>query len=115
MDLKKKYGLIGFPLHNSFSVNFFTQKFSQLGATHTYQNYPIANLDQLTSFLKNPENLSGFNVTKPYKEKVIPYLADFYKVNTYQEEKELGNPQLGVLLSGKKAVRFLNEIKNLVV
>jgi len=74
MDLKKKYGLIGFPLHNSFSVNFFTQKFSQAGATHTYQNYPLANLDELTSFLKNPENLSGFNVTKPYKEKVIPYL-----------------------------------------
>lgn len=44
-------------------------------------------------------------------EKVIPYLADFYKVNTYREMKELGNPQLGVLLSGKKAVRFLNEIK----
>lgn len=44
--------------------------------------------------------------------KVLPYLADFYKVNIYKEEKELGNPQLGLLLSGKKAVRFLNEIKN---
>jgi hypothetical protein len=44
-------------------------------------------------------------------EKVIPYLADFYKVVPYKEEKQLGNPQLGILLSGKKAVRFLNEIK----
>lgn len=45
-------------------------------------------------------------------EKVIPYIASFYKVNTYKEDKELGNPQTGVTLSGKKAVRFLNEIKN---
>lgn len=74
MDLKKKYGLIGFPLNNSFSVNYFTQKFSMNGNAHTYKNYPIASIDQLTSFLKNPEKLSGFNVTKPYKEKVIPYL-----------------------------------------
>ncbi len=74
MNLKKKYGLIGFPLNNSFSVNYFIKKFSQNGSDHTYQNYPIANLDQLIAFLKNPENLNGFNITKPYKEKVIPYL-----------------------------------------
>lgn len=74
MDLNKRYGLIGFPLNNSFSVNYFTQKFSQDGNAHTYQNYPIASIDQLKLFFKNPDKLSGFNVTKPYKEKVIPYL-----------------------------------------
>jgi shikimate dehydrogenase len=74
MDLKKKYGLIGFPLNNSFSVNYFTQKFSEFGEAYSYENYPISDIVQLKSFLSNPENLSGFNVTKPYKEKVIPYL-----------------------------------------
>jgi hypothetical protein len=42
---------------------------------------------------------------------VLPYLASFYKVNTFIEEKKLGKPQMGIMLSGKKAVRFLNEIK----
>lgn len=44
-------------------------------------------------------------------KKVLPYLASFYKVHPFIEEKKLGKPQTGIMLSGKKAVRFLNEIK----
>lgn len=47
--------------------------------------------------------------------KVLPYLGEFYKIPLYREEKELGNPQLNISFSGKKAIRFLNEIKNHLV
>ena len=69
-----KYGLIGYPLGHSFSVNYFNQKFVDEGIDATYENFEIPTIDILTEILDTNPNLRGLNVTIPYKEKVIPYL-----------------------------------------
>ncbi len=71
----KIYGLIGFPLAHSFSVDYFTKKF--IGEKFTgciYQNFEIPRIEELKSVLLT-ENLLGFNVTIPYKKQIIPFLS----------------------------------------
>lgn len=73
----KKFGLIGFPLGHSFSKNFFKEKFiKERYSETTYENYEINSLGELPDILTNNPDLIGFNVTIPYKEKIIPLLDD---------------------------------------
>jgi shikimate dehydrogenase len=72
----KQFGLIGFPLNNNFSVNYFTKKFEENGLPYAYDNYPLSDIASLSAFIQNTPNLSGLNVTKPYKTAVIPYLDE---------------------------------------
>ena len=69
-----KYGLIGYPLGHSFSVSYFNQKFSDEGINARYYNFELPNIDELLEVLGSNPELKGFNVTIPYKEKVIPFL-----------------------------------------
>ena len=72
--MPRKFGLIGFPLTHSFSARYFTDKFNREYITDClYENYPIESIEELPSLIKQ-ENLSGINVTIPYKESVIEYL-----------------------------------------
>ena len=69
----KTYGLIGYPLSHSFSKNFFTKKFEIEKINAKYINIEIENLNLFKKFIiKN--NLSGVNVTSPFKSKIINYL-----------------------------------------
>ena len=71
----KLYGLIGFPLHHSFSKGYFTEKFSKEAENnYAYLNFPIKDIDEIIPVIKENPDLKGFNVTIPYKEKIIPYL-----------------------------------------
>ena len=73
----KKFGLIGFPLGHSFSKNFFKEKFiKERYSETTYENYEINSLGELPDILTNNPDLIGFNVTIPYKEKIISLLDD---------------------------------------
>ena len=73
----KKFGLIGFPLGHSFSKNFFKEKFIRERYSEiTYENYEINSLEKLPDILTNNPDLRGFNVTIPYKEKIISLLDD---------------------------------------
>jgi shikimate dehydrogenase len=70
----KRYGLIGYPLTHSFSKKFFSEKFAKERIIDcTYDNFSIPDISELKNVLTLP-GLQGFNVTIPYKEKVIPYL-----------------------------------------
>ena len=72
----RKFGLIGFPLTHSFSKSFFQEKFFKEGINgYQYQNFPIEEIKTVTSLLEK-ENLSGFNVTIPHKENIIPFLLN---------------------------------------
>ena len=70
-----KYGLIGYPLGHSFSISYFNQKFADEGINATYENFEIPSIDDLPEIIDRYPNLRGLNVTIPYKEKVIPFLA----------------------------------------
>lgn len=69
-----KYGLIGYPLGHSFSVNFFNQKFSDEGINAKYINFEIPTIDQIIEVVSANPGLKGLNVTIPYKERVIEFL-----------------------------------------
>lgn len=71
----KQYGLIGYPLGHSFSKRFFTEKFTNEQIDAQYESYSIEKIDLIRSLISDP-NLSGLNVTIPYKEQVIPYLNE---------------------------------------
>ena len=70
----EKYGLIGYPLGHSFSISYFNQKFHDENIDAVYENYEIPNIDALSEVLDMNPELSGLNVTIPYKEKVMPFL-----------------------------------------
>lgn len=73
----KKLGLIGYPLAHSFSKKYFEEKFRKLSiAGYSYDLFPLASIGELPGLLKNEPQLTGLNVTIPYKEKVIPYLTE---------------------------------------
>ncbi len=69
-----KYGLIGFPLGHSFSKNYFNEKFENEGINAKYINFELPSIEGLAEVLDTNPELKGFNVTIPYKEKVISYL-----------------------------------------
>lgn len=68
------YGLIGYPLVHSFSRDFFNQKFIAEDIDAVYMNFEIEDLGILMELIAEYPNLSGLNVTAPFKEAIIPYL-----------------------------------------
>lgn len=73
----KYFGLIGFPLKNSFSSTYFNDRFKNLQMTdHRYQNYALASIDELPKLLTDTPDLIGFNVTIPHKQSIIPLLDE---------------------------------------
>lgn len=69
-----KYGLIGYPLGHSFSINYFNEKFENENIDAEYINFEIPSIDALPEILASNPELRGLNVTIPYKEKVISFL-----------------------------------------
>lgn len=74
-----KYGLIGYPLKHSFSIGFFNEKFKSENIDAEYINFEIPSIDRLPEILEENPELKGFNITIPYKEKIIPYLDQIDK------------------------------------
>jgi shikimate dehydrogenase len=70
-----KFGLIGYPLSHSFSRDYFTNKFHQLGlAQFSYDLMPIAHIEEVSTILRS--DIFGLNVTIPYKQSIIQYIND---------------------------------------
>jgi len=72
----KTYGLIGRNISYSFSKAFFSKKFEVEKIDAEYLNFDLASIDQIHNILKETPNLSGLNVTIPYKEDIIPFLSN---------------------------------------
>lgn len=73
----RKFGLIGYPLGHSFSKKYFTEKFQKENISGcSYENYPLKDIREIISLIKNEPDLTGLNVTIPYKSAVISYLDE---------------------------------------
>ncbi len=70
----RHYGIIGYPLHHSFSAKYFSEKFEQEGIEAEYSLYPIDMEDLRLKIEDLFHRLDGMNVTMPYKQTIIPYL-----------------------------------------
>lgn len=69
----KTFGLIGKNIDYSFSRNYFQQKFQKENINNCeYINFDIQNISEVESVFKKMN--SGYNVTIPYKEIIIPFL-----------------------------------------
>ena len=93
----RTFGLIGFPLTHSFSLNFFRNKFQQEHITDAeYLNFPIEKIEDVLQIFEN-KNLHGLNVTIPYKQSIIPFLDELDSFAS-----EVGAVNTVLLINGKK-------------
>ncbi len=88
----KRYGIIGFPLKHSFSPYIHNRAFGDLGIKAVYEKIEIepGKFEARIAELKSG-NYSGFNVTIPYKERILhfidqidPYAKAIGAVNTIE-------------------------------
>lgn len=77
--MRNKLGIIGNPLGHSLSPNLHGIAIEKLSETYTYEKWELAE-NELESFIQAVRNkdskILGFNVTIPYKEKIIQYLDE---------------------------------------
>ena len=76
----RKFGLIGKDISYSFSKTYFAEKFKKediKGAN--YVNFDLQSIEEFPNIFENNPEVSGLNVTIPYKEAVIPYLDKLSK------------------------------------
>lgn len=71
----REFGLIGYPLGHSFSKKYFGEKFEAENIDARYELYPLEVIDKFPELIQKVE-LTGLNVTIPYKEKVMKYLDE---------------------------------------
>jgi shikimate dehydrogenase len=75
--MEKVFGLIGAAVSHSFSKAYFDEKFFREGLRDFhYELFPLSNIKEIESLLKDTKGLAGLNVTIPYKEQVLKYLDE---------------------------------------
>ena len=69
-------GIIGKPLVHSYSKQMFNDKFKSENIDGKYEEFEIDDISQIVDIIDSNLDLLGFNVTIPYKQKIIPYLNE---------------------------------------
>ena len=110
----KIYGLIGKNINYSFSKNFFNNKFENEKIDAVYINFDIKKIEEFKTIVTE-NNISGLNITIPYKESIInqldyvdPTAKEIGAVNTIKFHDNI--------LSGYNTdyLGFYTSIKNIV-
>jgi len=75
--MEKIFGLIGATVSHSFSKSYFDEKFFREGLRdYRYELFPLTNISEIETLVKETKGLSGLNVTIPYKEQVMKFLDE---------------------------------------
>ena len=92
----KTFGLIGKTLSHSFSQEYFQEKFYKENISDCqYLNFEINDISKIKYLIKT-NNVSGLNITIPYKSSVTPFL-DFIS----EDAKEIGAVNTIKIIDGK--------------
>jgi shikimate dehydrogenase len=75
----QQYALIGFPLAQSMSKEFFEKFFRNNNINAKYQNIELEHISNFSKIVAQ-NKFSGFNITIPYKKAIIPFLDDLDEV-----------------------------------
>lgn len=115
----KKYGLVGYPLGHSFSMGYFNEKFKNEAINAVYENFEIPDIQDITTVIGSNPDLAGFNVTIPYKEKVMDYLdyiaPEAAEIGAVNVVKVTHNGERAVLKGfNSDVLGFVNSIKPLL-
>lgn len=74
----RKFGLIGKSLDHSWSKEYFRQKFFREKIIDcVYENFQLDDLKGFRGLVLRESDLSGLNITIPYKHEVIQYIDEF--------------------------------------
>lgn len=91
----RRFGLIGRNISYSFSRKYFSEKFAAEGTEATYENFDLQDISEFPEVIKSHKDLTGLNVTIPYKEAIFPFLdkledtaREIGAVNTIKVEKD---------------------------
>ena len=104
---KRVFGLLGKDISYSFSRGYFSEKFQKENLENCeYTNFDLPKIDDFPTHVnKYKDNISGINVTIPYKEKVIPFLDEIDI-----EAKEIGAVNTIKILKNNKLKGFNTDI-----
>ena len=95
----KTYGLIGKNIEYSFSKSYFTEKFKFEKLKCEYLNFDINKIDDFHVIFDKIKNLSGLNVTIPFKQSIISKLDNIHKdakqIGAVNTIKVTGNKLIG--------------------
>jgi shikimate dehydrogenase len=73
----KKYGLVGRNISHSFSPTYFKNKFIKENISgHIYELYDLDKIDKIRNIVSSDKELSGFNVSIPYKESIVKFIDE---------------------------------------
>jgi shikimate dehydrogenase len=109
------YGIIGYPLLQTFSPGYFNKKFEELGVHDIYEKFPLDKIEDLKQVLAQHPDLKGMNVTIPYKQEVIALLDELDET-----AKQIGAVNTISIKNGKlkgyntDAIGFINSLKPLL-
>lgn len=72
-----KYAVIGDPISHSLSPIMHNANFHSLDMNDSYEalHIPVERFDQIREIMEE-KDISGFNITIPHKERIIPYLDE---------------------------------------
>ena len=110
----RTFGLLGKSLEHSFSASYFNEKFYKEGVDAEYLSFELENIQDFKTLI-NEKQLSGLNVTIPYKESIIPFLDELSN-----EAKIIGAVNTVQFINGKTIghntdfIGFSNSIKPLL-
>lgn len=77
MAQAKVIGVLGFPIEHSKSPDIFSRFFKNEGLTNwSYRKFSHETLSDFIEVLKSDPQITGFNVTIPHKEAILPYLHE---------------------------------------
>ncbi|MDM5339031.1 shikimate dehydrogenase [Fictibacillus enclensis] len=75
--MRKKVGLIGYPVSHSMSPQMQNGAFEKAGLSYVYDKYEV-HPDQLAEAVRDmrEKGFAGWNVTIPHKQAIMPYLDE---------------------------------------